>query len=540
MRATIGLLGRFTLTIDGREMPAAALARRDPLRLIKLLALTPGHSMHREQLIEALWPDVDTADNRLHKSGYFVRRATGLADSIVIGGEAVTLFPGAEIVVDAEQFEARAREALRGDSEQVAADAVELYAGELLPLDPYEDWASGPRQRFALLHRELLRMLGRFDELVVLDPTDEGAHLAIMQRMIDRGDGDGALLQFELLRRMLDDELGIGPSEEAVAARDAAVRVARPATASAHSPGVAAVSAPPAADRPRYAPLATQQIRRVTTRDGVRLAYATSGTGPPLVKAANWMSHLDLDWGSPIWTPLWQELGRHHTLVRYDERGCGLSDWNVDRDAFTLDAWVRDLETVVDELGLERFPLLGLSHGGVVAIEYAARHPERVSHLVVFGTCSRQTWARATDDERAEMTALGQLIRTSWGGTKPGFRQVYDAKFMPDGPLEAWRAFDDLQRRSTSPQNAYRLWKAFGDLDPSDAALSLDVPTLIMHARGDQVWSYDNAEELHGLIRGSRLVPLESNNHILQAGEPAFGQFIAEVEAFIGNHPGTA
>jgi pimeloyl-ACP methyl ester carboxylesterase len=266
----------------------------------------------------------------------------------------------------------------------------------------------------------------------------------------------------------------------------------------------------------------------------VRLAYATSGTGPPLVKAANWMSHLDLDWGSPIWTPLWQELGRRHTLVRYDERGSGLSDWDVGRDSFTLEAWVRDLETVVDELGLERFPLLGLSHGGVVAITYAARHPERVSHLIVYGTCSRQTWARASDEERAELTALGQLIRTSWGGTSPGFRQVYDAKFMPDGPLEMWRAFDDLQRRSTSPQNAYRLWKAFGDLDPSDAALSLDVPTLILHSRDDQVWSYDNAEELHGLIRGSRLVPLDTNNHILQAGEPAFAQFVAEVEGFLG------
>ncbi len=330
--------------------------------------------MHREQLIDALWPEVDTADNRLHKAGHFVRRAVGSADAIVIGGDAVTLFPGGEVTTDVEEFEALAREALRDDSEALAADAVALYSGELLPLDPYEEWATAPRQRLALLHRELLRMLGRFDELVALDPTDEGAHVAIMQRMIDRGDGDGALLQFDVLRRMLDEELGIGPSEEAVAARDLATGSAWPAAASGN---------PPAEERPRYATLATQRIRRTTAPDGVRLAYATSGTGPPLVKAANWMSHLDLDWGSPIWTPLWQELGRHHTLVRYDERGSGLSDWDVDRDSFTLDAWVRDLETVVDELGLERFPLLGLSHGGVVAITYAARHPERVSHLIV-------------------------------------------------------------------------------------------------------------------------------------------------------------
>ena len=330
MIATISLLGRFAIAIDGRPVPSTALARRDPARLIKLLALTPGHSMHREQLIELLWPDVDTADNRLHKAGHFVRRATGLADSVIIGGDSVTLFPGTELIVDVEEFELLARTALRDGSPELAAQAVELYGGELLPLDPYEEWASGPRQRLALVHRELLRMLGRFDELVALDPSDEGAHVAIMNRMIGRGDPDGALLQFAVLRRMLDEELGIGPSEEAVAARDAAVGAAT-ATAASGS----AVDA----DRPRYAALATQHIRRTTTPDGVRLAYATSGTGPPLVKAANWMGHLDLDWGSPIWSDLWQTLSQRHTLVRYDERGTGLSDWDC-RSRFVRDGGV--------------------------------------------------------------------------------------------------------------------------------------------------------------------------------------------------------
>ena len=269
------------------------------------------------------------------------------------------------------------------------------------------------------------------------------------------------------------------------------------------------VTAPAPAGAPRHAGLARQTVHFCRTLDGVRLAYALSGAGPPLVKASNWLTHLDYDWGSPVWSHWWQALSEDRRLVRYDERGCGLSDWDVDEDSFTLEAWVADLETVVDTLGLERFPLLGMSQGGPIAITYAARHPERVSHLVVYGTCARATWARATQAERRELAALGELIRMSWGSDQPGFRQVYDARFLPDGPLEIWRAFDELQRRTTSPENAYRLWRAFGSLDAADAARSLDVPTLILHCRDDLVWSFAEAEELHSLVEGSRLVPLD-------------------------------
>jgi pimeloyl-ACP methyl ester carboxylesterase len=219
--------------------------------------------------------------------------------------------------------------------------------------------------------------------------------------------------------------------------------------------------------------------------------------------------------------------------VRYDERGCGLSDWDVDARSFTLEAWVRDLETVVDALGLERFPLLGISQGGPIALTYAARHPERVTHVVVYGTCAQATWQRADSDRRRELTALGELIKVSWGSDQPGFRQVYDAKFLPDGPLEVWQAFDELQRRSTSPRNAYRLWRSFGGLDCSEAARQVTTPTLILHSRDDQVWPFAEAEDLHALVPGSRLVELASRNHILQAGEPAFAEFVEQVEAFL-------
>jgi len=236
-----------------------------------------------------------------------------------------------------------------------------------------------------------------------------------------------------------------------------------------------------------------------------------------------------------VWSPWWSALSRNHTLVRYDERGCGLSDWDVGADSFTLEAWVRDLETVVDALGLERFPLLGISQGGPIALTYAARHPERVSHVVVYGTCARATWARADDARRRELTALGELIKVSWGSDQPGFRQVYDAKFLPDGPLELWRAFDELQRRSTSARNAYRLWRSFGSLDCAEAAQQVTTPTLILHSSDDLVWSFAEAEELHSLVPHSRLVRLESRNHILQGDEPAFAEFLSHVERFLAS-----
>ena len=220
--------------------------------------------------------------------------------------------------------------------------------------------------------------------------------------------------------------------------------------------------------------------------------------------------------------------------MRYDERGCGLSDWDVGADSFTLDAWVRDLETVVDALGLERFPLLGISQGGPIAITYAARHPERVSHVIVYGTCARATWARASDERRRELAALGELISVSWGSDQPGFRQVYDAKFLPDGPLELWRAFDELQRRSTSPRNAHRLWRAFGAprLRRGGAATRRADADPARHAT-TRCGRSTRPRSCTRWCAGSRLVPLPSNNHILQADEPAFAMFVEEVERFV-------
>ncbi|WP_448811870.1 alpha/beta fold hydrolase [Agromyces bauzanensis] len=525
-RVEVRVLGRFEVAVDGHAVDPAGFARRDVAHLVKLLALVPSHRLHREQVIDALWPDAapEAVANRLHKAAHFVRRATGSPDAIVLEGDTVALFPHAELTVDALAFEEAARRVASVRHPAMAEAAIEAalagYAGDLLPFDLYEDWTSAQRQRLRLLHRDLLLRAGRFEQLVAIDPTDEDAHVAIMRARLEAGDRSGALRQYDLLARTLETEFGLGPSAEARALRERALDRRAAPVPTRVSPSLAAE------------PI-SQQVSFCTAPDGVRLAYATSGTGPPLVKASNWLTHVDFDWTSPVWRHMWQALSREHTLVRYDERGCGLSDWDVDVESFALDAWVRDLETVVDDLGLERFPLLGISQGGPIAITYAARHPERVSHVIVLGTCARASWARATEEQRRELAALGELMKVSWGSEESGFRQVYDARFLPDGPLDTWRAFDELQRRSTSSRNAYRLWRAFGSLDCTAEARQLDVPTLVLHVTGDRVWPFSEAEELHSMVAGSRLVPLPGRNHILQADEPAFAVFMEEVERFL-------
>jgi pimeloyl-ACP methyl ester carboxylesterase/DNA-binding winged helix-turn-helix (wHTH) protein len=300
-------------------------------------------------------------------------------------------------------------------------------------------------------------------------------------------------------------------------------------------PGLRIVPAEPAGDdpaTPSAAPPLTQQIRFCTAPDGTRIAYATVGSGPPLVKAANWMTHLDFDWESPVWHHWFSGLARRRTLVRYDQRGCGLSDWDV--DAFDLGAWVDDLELVVDALGLERFPLLGLSQGAAVAIAYAVRHPERVTHLVLAGGYPRGRLVRATTDEDRAAAALDvELARVGWGRHDPSFRQVFACQFLPDGTREQWDAFTELQYRTTSAANAARFLEAFGALDVSEVATQVRCPTLLLHSRNEVRVPFASARELAALVPGCRLVPLDSRNHILMADEPAWPTFLREVDAFL-------
>jgi pimeloyl-ACP methyl ester carboxylesterase/DNA-binding winged helix-turn-helix (wHTH) protein len=277
----------------------------------------------------------------------------------------------------------------------------------------------------------------------------------------------------------------------------------------------------------------TPNIRFCKTADGVRIAYATSGTGPPLVKVANWLSHLEFDWRSPVWRHWITELSSHHTYVRYDERGCGLSERDVDE--YSVEAWVRDLEAVVDALKLERFPLLGISQGGPVAITYAVRHPERVSHLVLYGTYVQGRSLRGkTQEEREEQEALATLMRLRWGRDDPSFRQMFAAEFIPGAGDEQKRWFNDLCRVSASAEGAARFYRAFGQVEATALLSQVVAPTLVLHATEDKRVPIEQGQKLAAEISGARFVALEGRNHILLDDEPAWPRFVAEVRRFLG------
>jgi pimeloyl-ACP methyl ester carboxylesterase/DNA-binding CsgD family transcriptional regulator len=279
-----------------------------------------------------------------------------------------------------------------------------------------------------------------------------------------------------------------------------------------------------------------QQIRFCTSHDGARIAYATSGDGPPLVKVANWLSHLEFDLKSPVWSSLLAELTRAHTLIRYDERGCGLSDWNVDDLSF--EAWVRDLETVVDATRVERFPLLGISQGASIAVAYAVRHPERVTHLILHGGYARGRLKRsATPEQREEAETMNKLSELGWGQKNPAFRQFFTTQFIPDGTPDQHRWFNELERISTSPMNAGRFMRIFNDIDVVPLLPQVTCPTLVLHTTRDARVPFDEGKLIAGLIPGARFVPLESNNHLLLESEPAWQRWLDEVRAFLPAEP---
>jgi DNA-binding winged helix-turn-helix (wHTH) protein/pimeloyl-ACP methyl ester carboxylesterase len=286
-----------------------------------------------------------------------------------------------------------------------------------------------------------------------------------------------------------------------------------------------------AAERmPRSPPRLQQKIHFCTASDGVRIAYADVGRGTPLVKTANWLSHLEYDWHSPVWSHLLHALAADHRLIRYDERGNGLSDWDADEISF--DSFVRDLESVVDRLELEKFALLGVSAGCAVSIAYALRHPERVTHLVLYGGFVRGLRKRG-HQQLDQSDALRTLILQGWGQENPAFRQIFTSMFIPGGTVEQVQWFNDLQRITTSPQNAVRLMHAMEDIDMEHLLPEVRTPTLVMHCRGDARVPFEEGRRLAAGIKGARFVTLEGRNHLILKTEPAWGRFLDEIDNFL-------
>jgi pimeloyl-ACP methyl ester carboxylesterase/DNA-binding SARP family transcriptional activator len=517
------------------DLPASRKTRA----LLAYLAVT-ARAHRRERLCELFWEIPEDPRGSLRWSLTKIRRLVDDASiQRVVARRDSVQFELRGAAVDVHQL----REALRDSLEtlpparlrEIAARFLgEFLDGIDLPNCPaFQSWLVAERDEVRMMRRRVLSALtnacGDDSEaalsharaLVEVDPRDEAAQLLLIRMLVRTGRVREAREQHQIACRLLVGADVSAGGRLALALREIDAHLAPGASES--------VTTPPAA----ASPVAPQEIRFCTAKDGVRIAYATVGTGPPLAKAANWLSHLEYDWQSPIWQPLMELLCESHTLVRYDERCNGLSD--LDAADVSFETFVSDLEGVVDASGIDRFPLVGISQGCSVAIAYAVRHPERVTSLILHGYA--HGWNKRGDlEERIAREAMLTLVRIGWGRPNPAFRQIFTMLFFPDGTPEQIDWFNELQRVCTTAANAVRLLRATGNIDVSELLAQVRVPTLVTHCKGDQVVPFDEGRNLATAIPGARFVQLESRNHLVLEQEPAWTRFSSEVRAFLDDH----
>lgn len=509
----VRVLGDFQVLSHGA--PVDLPQSRKTRALLAYLAVT-GKRHQRERLCELFWELPDDPRAALRWSLSKIRQVFGDCDvTFETDRASVTLKLGSRI--DCAELLALPR----NDLSSVEASHLERVASRCngaflddLSLDrcpDYEAWRRSVAQEVEIAQVRLYReLIARFS-----------------------GEPERALTFAVRLREVLPDSAEIAAEIEALSrtVREAAARPAAPpraptaaVAASAHPPAAAPQSSAAQFGRDR-------ETRFCKAPDGTRLAYAIAGEGPPIVRAAHWLSHLGFDRESPIWRHWISELSRNNTLVRYDERCNGLSDWNVADLSF--DAMVSDLETVVDAAGLDRFTLIGISQSCALSVAYAVRHPERVSGLILYGGYVKGWRARGDAREIATREAMNTLIREGWGQDNPLFRQLFSSMFIRHASPEQVAWLDELQFRTVSPHNAWRLSNAFAEMDVMELLPQVRAPTLVLHAREDAVAPLAAGKAFAYDIPDARFIELDSANHILLEGEPAFGEFLGHVSAFI-------
>jgi pimeloyl-ACP methyl ester carboxylesterase/DNA-binding SARP family transcriptional activator len=520
------LLGPLRIERDGEavDLPPSKKARA----LLGYLATT-GREHRRQRLSDLLW---DVADDPRGGLRWCLSKLRGLVDEpghirVVADREHVRL-DLTELDVDLHRARASAAGLQTLDTESLC-DLAESFQGELLEgldlpdFQEFQGWLTAARgdcsklrtrvlcEAVARLHEDIERALPFARDLVRLDPADIEQRLRLCTLLEQSGRHREAEQQIQVGRRVLT-ERGIDDSALVEAKR------------SLNATPKLRIESPLAKEL-------RQEIRFCNSFDGARIAYATVGEGPPLVKAANWLSHLEFDWESPVWRHVFKELSRDHMFVRYDDRANGLSDWDVGEVSFN--AFYQDLEHVIEAAGLERFALFGTSKGSAVSAAYAARNPDRVSHLVLSGGFATGSLVDASDHEREYEMAMRVIMRAQWGADNPAHRQLFTSSFIPKATLEHMKWFNDLQRMTASPDNALRLRAATADIDVRELLPAIQTPTLVFHARGDGAVSYERGLALASGIPNARFITLDSDNHLLIEDEPAWPKFLQEVRRFL-------
>ncbi|KZM49194.1 alpha/beta hydrolase [Labrenzia sp. OB1] len=515
----ISLLGELRVLSSGEEvsLPASRKARA----LLAFLIAT-GRPHRRERLCELFWDIPDDPKAALRWALSKLRKTVDGPDEvrIVADRERVQFVPGG-IRVDITDIHAR----LRDKDNPPAVEDLERMAHRLERVlldgldgagdDTFDAWLTAEREDARTAQVEVLKRLATHPDTgstaarkwmrlwAEADPDDADAHRqSVARRDAARSDGGSASA------RMKAAENGVYETRT----QDAQMRV----------------------KKARARALRAQRIGFCEVADGTKIAFASIGSGPPVLKAANWLNHLEFDWSSPIWGRSFSEIARRRTFIRYDERGCGLSDWDVKDLSF--EAFVEDLEAVADTLGLERFPLIGISQGCAVSIEYAVRHPHRVSGLILIGGYAAGWRHLASPEEQARREAVRTLTELGWGTDNPAYRHIFSQTFMPEASAETLAWFDEFQRLTTSPQNAARFQDAFGHIDVRHRLADVRTPTIVLHSRHDQRIPLDQGRAVASGIPGAQFVPLESHNHILVDREPAWQVCLNAIGAFLEEH----
>ncbi len=524
----INTLGGFAVFYGEEKL--ALPASKKTRALLAYLAIT-ARPQRRERLCELFWNVPDDPRGALRWS------LSKLRGVLKRGGEAPIIADRERAQLDQLKIETDIeviREKLFDQSGTLAVDELKSLANRLdrellsdldLPKQPeYHAWLVAEREEARLLYLKVIRRLTLHPEIEHHESVNWARRWLEAEPYSERA----AEARVMSLRR--------------VGKEDQAQRIIDSFTISLAKAGIPITfkfdlpfsGGEEEGERPSRAKLRRQNINFCKSNDNVRIAYATVGEGPPIVKAANWLNHLELDWGSPLWGDMFQALAKQRTFIRYDERGNGLSDWNVGE--ISQEMFVRDLETVVDELNLERFPLLGISQGCAVSIEYAVRYPKRVSALILVSGYASGWRIGASVEEQERREAVLTLTKHGWGANNPAYRHIFSHTFMPDAKPEELDWFDDFQRQTTSPENAVKFQNAFGHIDVRDLLSKVDVPTIVFHSRHDQRISLEQGRELAIGIPNARFVPLESNNHILLGHEPAWHVCMSEIQRFLTEH----
>jgi pimeloyl-ACP methyl ester carboxylesterase/DNA-binding SARP family transcriptional activator len=519
----IKVLGEFSVYRDGA---AISLPQSRKTRALLAYLAVLGKPQRRERLCELFWDVPDDPRGALRWSLSKLRQALNAdgEERLQADRNLAHLKPGT-FVLDYELIRGLSSESIGGLTTERLQEIAAAFTGPFL-VDLYLPHCSAFEAWRVYCSNEI-----------------EILHLKTLRTLIDRlGDEpERALAYVHTLQTLLPDEnfaneiTRINERARQTAATNPVIgAVSTTLTESAVRPVAEAAAGLPSGNLPAVPSLGIgarkQSIHHAHSNDGTRIAYAVSGSGPAIVRASHWMSHLDFDWESPVWGHWIDALSDGFTLLRYDGRLNGLSGTTA--QDISLDAFIADLECVVDAAGIKEFILLGISQGCAISVEFAARHPERVAGLLLYGGYIRGWRARGDANEIGRREAIAALIRQGWGQADPMFRQLFTNLFIPGANRVQMDWFNELERRTLTPENAWRLSNAFADIDVSARLNALRLPTLVLHARGDRVAPLAGGLELSSAIRGARFVELDSSNHILLAEEPAFQEFVREAIGF--------